>query len=110
MVPGPSYIPTSVSMSRLNPRAPDFSSVKTQQQQQPPLFNASIPPPVVPFPTQNKFPPTRWPYPMNYNPNQPPDMINLIAHSQAGDLFSTTMENTPPTSPPHAMDGGKKDN
>ncbi|XP_026684825.1 ankyrin repeat and KH domain-containing protein 1 [Diaphorina citri] len=108
MVPGPSYIPTSVSMSRLNPRAPDFSSVKTQQQQQPPLFNASIPPPVVPFPTQNKFPPTRWPYAMNYNPNQPPDMMNLIAHSQAGDLFSTTMENTPPTSPPHAMDGGER--
>uniref|UniRef100_A0A8D8UUR8 Ankyrin repeat and KH domain-containing protein 1 n=1 Tax=Cacopsylla melanoneura TaxID=428564 RepID=A0A8D8UUR8_9HEMI len=105
MVPGPSYIPTTVSMSRLNPRAPDFSSVKTQA----PLFNASvappthIPPPVVGFPT-------RWPYPgpgINY-PQQ--DMMSQMSqfaslalaqgHNQAGDLFSTTMENTPPTSPP----------
>lgn len=87
MVPGGggSYpmAPTSVSMSRLNPRAPDFSSVKTQAA---PLFNASVPPPSVPYPAQAKY--TRWPYPVNY----PPDMLGLLAG--AGDP-------TPPTSPPH---------
>lgn len=93
-----SFMPqsTTVSMSRLNPRAPDFSSVKPQQQA--PLFNASIPPPVLPTLT-------RWPgnYPMSYNAQPGPDMMSqLLAMENFG-----TMEMTPPTSPPHAMDERK---
>uniref|UniRef100_A0A0A9WC50 Ankyrin repeat and KH domain-containing protein 1 n=1 Tax=Lygus hesperus TaxID=30085 RepID=A0A0A9WC50_LYGHE len=111
------YHPASVTMSRLNPRAPDFSTTqfKPQMYQQggggaPYLQQTMLPNNnVIPFPLNKYQPgaranggPTRWPMMNHYTQSDVTQHLATLAMSQAdllGPLENGTSPNVSPSSP-----------